>query len=408
MNLVAITFGLIIILSTYFCFKKSDFFSLYNVFYLFSLFFFGIAPMLQYFDSSAFFGGRRLKYEEYLQLNIMILFIIIIYYFLYKLFSKKLKIVDYSFSYHITKSNNFLFFFVFLILVIKFLKTDELSLQHLLLRNINKETQNLPSGFLYIIDFLTVVMPGTLLLHLLFHWLKCITLPHLLLLLMLLFSVFPTSISRAYVAIFFMPAILLIFPKLIKRNYFDYTFIITFVYFFPFLDQFRNLRTLKDFSFAPNFKMFTSGHFDTYYNFALIFYDIPVQYGKQLLGVIFLFIPRLVWENKPVGSGAYMAKLEKLHFDNISANYFAEGYINFGYLGILLFLVIFALVTALVDKVGVKMLRNLSPLFILYLQIVFWSFYLLRGDLINSVAAFYSIVFSNIFVIKTFYSSKTF
>ena len=87
---VFITSIIIQLISFYFIFKSENKpFSLNKTFYLFSLFFFGVAPLLQFYKRSTFFGARELKENEYFFMNILIIIILIIYQLLYVFFYKK-------------------------------------------------------------------------------------------------------------------------------------------------------------------------------------------------------------------------------------------------------------------------------------------------------------------------------
>ena len=135
-------------------------------------------------------------------------------------------------------------------------------------------------------------------------------------------------------------------------------------------------------------------------------FEVPVQYGRQLLGVVLFFVPREIWPNKPVGSGAFMADHLNMNFTNLSANYFAEGYINFGGAGIVLFLIILVWSCAYLDRIGVRVQRQNPPLFVLYLQVIFVLFYLLRGDLMSSFALLFTIVLFNMIVLNILYKIR--
>lgn len=86
--------------------------------------------------------------------------------------------------------------------------------------------------------------------------------------------------------------------------------------------------------------MFKEGHFDSYQSILSVLNSEIITYGNQLLGVLLFWVPRSIWSNKPIGSGAFMAEITNLDFSNISMNYFAEGYINFGVFGMFLFLLV--------------------------------------------------------------------
>jgi hypothetical protein len=144
--------------------------------------------------------------------------------------------------------------------------------------------------------------------------------------------------------------------------------------------------------------MFLKADFDSYYNFAIIFSENIVTYGRQLLGVVFFWIPRSVWSNKPVGSGSYIADQLGFEFSNISANFFAEGYINFGLIGILLFAIVLAVLTSFMDAKNFFDKSKSIFFTMMYLLFIGLLFFILRGDLLSSFA--YTIGYStSVFIV---------
>lgn len=79
--------------------------------------------------------------------------------------------------------------------------------------------------------------------------------------------------------------------------------------------------------------------------------------------------------------------------------YFAEGYINFGYLGIIFFTILFAYINAKLDKFfWIYSLKTYcSIVYLFYFSIVI---FLLRGDLLSSFSYFIGSLLAIIFVLK--------
>ncbi|MFD2965380.1 MULTISPECIES: hypothetical protein [Olivibacter] len=108
--------------------------------------------------------------------------------------------------------------------------------------------------------------------------------------------------------------------------------------------------------------------------------------GKLLLGSIFFFVPRSVWATKPYGSGqtvveGYIYRYGP-DFTNISFPYPAEGYINFGLLGVIVFCIALALYFS---KLQFNILKH-DGRFYSAVYFSFYLFFLLRGDLMNGIA----------------------
>ena len=103
-----------------------------------------------------------------------------------------------------------------------------------------------------------------------------------------------------------------------------------------------------------------------------------------------------------------MANIERLTFGNVSQNFFAEGYINFGILGIILFVIIYAWLAYLIDEEGKMSWEKKSWKTVIYLQLVFLSFYLMRGDLISSFSLIVNYILANsiIYIVVIFFNNR--
>jgi hypothetical protein len=110
--------------------------------------------------------------------------------------------------------------------------------------------------------------------------------------------------------------------------------------------------------------------------------------GRQLMGAILFFVPRSVWPAKPIGSGAWLFGELGMEFRNVACTFLAEGYINFGFGGGLIFTALLALLIARFD--GWYWQRNGQTFFSLprlfYFVLIGMLFFILRGDLMSSVA----------------------
>jgi len=201
-------------------------------------------------------------------------------------------------------------------------------------------------------------------------------------------SIFPLGVARFYAAAIYIPLLLITTPFIRKKNIFSLFFIGGLLIVFPFLNQFRYFSTDTSLNFGLNFDMFAEGHFDSYQNFALIVTENIITWGHQLLGVILFWVPRIFWPTKPVGSGHYIAEKLGMSFSNISANFFAEGYINFGFLGIILFVVFLAWFTSHMDNLYWTVIHHKENNFfrVIYYIMLGMLFFIMRGDLLSSFA----------------------
>ncbi|MEA4828961.1 MAG: O-antigen polymerase [Enterococcus thailandicus] len=383
-------------MSIYFIFSKTDSaFSLNKMFHLFNLFFLGIAPYLQFNEKISFFGARLLEEYEYFFMNILIIVIIISYQFLYELFLKiKLSEKNTSFTRKFEINPNLSSFQICLLILLSLFsflmvyKANNSNLLSMLVRGgALKEYATQSQSASLIIFRVFQPMSMMILLYYILTKSKNITV-YVVLGLLALITCFPLAMPRFAAAAIYIPFIFTTMPILRKKNIFSLVFILGFLVVFPFLNNFRYFNENNTLSLGFDFSMFTEGHFDSYQNFALIVTEDIVTWGRQLLGVLLFWLPRSIWPSKPIGSGAFIAEIEGFHFDNVSCNYFAEGYVNWGLPGILLFIMILAYVTSRLDKYYWKSLviEKNNYFQVIYYVLIGMFFFILRGDLMSSFA----------------------
>lgn len=120
--------------------------------------------------------------------------------------------------------------------------------------------------------------------------------------------------------------------------------------------------------------------------------------GRQLIGVSLFFVPRSVWPTKPIGSGAFLFNELGLGFNNVACTFLAEGFINFGFIGSIIFSAFLALIISRYDswywRRGGRIRFTLPRLF--YTVCIGMLFFVLRGDLLSSFA--YTMGFAAIFI----------
>ena len=219
-----------------------------------------------------------------------------------------------------------------------------------------------------------------------------------LLVLIVLLSNFPTSSARYYIATMYIPLIILYFKQFNNKYLLlNRVLAIGLLFVFPFLDQARRINRFSNLMLSINFNMFLQEHFDSYQMFMRVIDNNIITMGKQLLSCLFFFIPRTIWPSKAIGSGHIVSKYLGLNYDNVSMNYFGEGYINFGYGGIIIFTIIIAFINARLDKAYWLKKRNnwVSAFYLFFLGL---EFFILRGDLLSSFSYTIGIGLSVIFV----------
>ncbi|MPL54844.1 hypothetical protein SDC9_00310 [bioreactor metagenome] len=400
---------MLIMACLFFLWKDRDkLFSLKAIFNIFYLFFFGLAPMIQFYNgANSFFKGRPILPHEYATVSMIFLGIVIAYNLLYYYFQnrktpllEKLKKVFENFK---IGNPQILLWVAIGIFFIK-ISLHELNIINIFSRNNAESTITNPVLLLALKNTKTllIIFPITLFTYVLAGKLKVNKYWWGILAIISLVNAMPIGIPRALIAVVYLPIIVILFPKIFKVKYFTLIFIFALSYFFPFFNQFRGgIHSFKDIDFSFETSHLNSGHYDNFYNFALTFFDMPVTFGKQLLGVVLFFVPRFLWPEKPYGSGRFLAESAGFDWKNVSENFFAEGYINFGIFGIVVWVILYALMTMVIDRKGKQSFIKNSAFKIFYLQMIFLSFYIMRGDLMSTFSMLFNFLLVNIFIIKT-------
>lgn len=403
-NKVLISNSLILLLSLIFMFLGDKYnYSLNKIFMTFSFFFFGIAPRFQYQSGIVFWKGSFFSDDSYYLLNIIIILILIAYQILYFKFSNinNSRIAKLSkrlfLGYNQVYINRLLFLSIISLLIT--LHYNSYNLENLLYRgggNVNRISVSQPLQLIYN-NFIRPI-PVISLIFFKKEEFKNKKVEFLLIVIVLI-SNFPTSRARFYIAAIYIP-LLLTYIKYFKNKYMllNKIIMIGLLFIFPLLDKFRNINNIKDLNFSLNFKMFIQAHFDSYQMFMRVVDNNIITWGKQLLSPLLFFVPRTIWETKPLGSGYYISDMFNLSFDNISMNFFGEGYINFGYLGIFIFIIIIAFINALLDRIYWNNNKEFRAISVFYMFFLGLEFFILRGDLLSSFSFTIGIFVSVFFV----------
>ncbi len=378
-------------------------YSLQKVFYLFSFFFFGIAPWLQFRKDVKIWTLEPLIPDDYLVANFYILVFIFLFALIYDLCRGRnlyYREFVYREKYTFSIKGEVVLFLVSLSVLYVYSYINKFNIFSLFLRGGELiEDSQLSNMTLWLIVEV-VLRPIPIFIALFYHLSKNKNLGvEVFLFLIGIIMAFPTAIARYQVAVLYIPIVILLIPLLSKKNIFVTSMIVGILTFFPFLNQFRNYKIGKSLSLSPDFSMFLEGHFDAYQNFLLVLKHDIVTYGKQLLGVFVFFVPRSLWEEKPTGSGFFLSEQLNLSFSNISMTFPAEGYINAGFIGFILFTVVLAVFCSRVDTVFWSKGERTIMGTIQYLVLLGMTFFILRGDLQSSFAYLIGILFS-IYVVK--------
>ena len=378
------------------CFIKLQKATLFRIYFFFSLIFFSLIPMLEYKAEVVYWQGLPFSNIDYVITNVFLILInsifVIIYIISFNWYQKKLKgsvsSSDVNSKIKITALTKVLFVLISLSSLYIALYMNNYSILSLLFRGGEfKEQTETSSSISLILTYITKFLTFFCLLYGLSSF-KSNKLYCMIVGIILLMVAAPTGMARFMVAAIYLPIMLIILPKLLHGSRLVGIMIFSIFIIFPYLNQFRQLGSEKEFQVIPNFDFFLEGHFDSYQSLMRVLTEEFITWGYQLSGVLLFFVPRFVWLDKPVGSGALLAENFNYSFTNIAMNFYGEGLINFGLLGGFLFAVFLAWGVAYLDtKFWVKYRGYLNSNYaFMYLFLLGYLTFLLRGDLLSSFA----------------------
>lgn len=215
------------------------------------------------------------------------------------------------------------------------------------------------------------------------------------LLVALLICFFPTSLPRYKTITIYGTIFLVLFPKLRKGSKFFLVFVAALFFAFPMMNSFRHILSMESFAsvFEDGFlSVYIEADYDAYRMLSsAIKYtgNNGIRWGYQLLGVFLFFVPSAIWGSKPGGSGAMLIRAEfgKNTVSNVSCPFIAEGYLNFGFVGVIVFALFLGITVRKMDMGYWRINKDKDYVaFSPYLFMVFMVFFMLRGDLLSSFA----------------------
>jgi len=188
--------------------------------------------------------------------------------------------------------------------------------------------------------------------------------------------------------------------KLKLSTFFVFCIIIGLLVIFPLINVGRYYVSVKEAGESMKFinpvNVLRSGDFDAYANLIYTVHYVEesgIMWGKQLAGSLLFFIPRSIWPGKPVGSGNIIASYFNFPNLNIATPLPAEAIINFGIIGIPIFALIFGRILKIADNCFTQRLRRLedNSNSLEYIEVIypFWLgfvFFISRGGLMSSFA----------------------
>lgn len=137
---------------------------------------------------------------------------------------------------------------------------------------------------------------------------------------------------------------------------------------------------------------YMSLNYDAFINIGVVMEHVEfdgLSYGYQLLSALLFFVPRSLWITKPDASGLIVGNHVIDHYDfyfaNLSNPYIAEGYMNFGIIGVVLMAIVLALsIVYFLTWLNSSNLFKKAIAFYFAMHLLF----LLRGDFTNGFSYF--------------------
>jgi hypothetical protein len=208
----------------------------------------------------------------------------------------------------------------------------------------------------------------------------------------------PFNERRNSIGPLYLSFVFLAFGKYLKNKYSFALMILTLLFVFPF----ASLLTHSKISFGDNsiigayraydlYDKFASGDYDSW-SMVLSAYSFVEEkgavWGRQLIGALFFFVPRSLWPGKPYGTGHYLVNEYLFNaygwkITNVSCPLPAEGYVNFGIMGVVFFAFLIAMLAKKCDIYSLcyQPLRKIFSVFVPLSAVM-----LLRGDLNSGFA----------------------
>jgi hypothetical protein len=169
-----------------------------------------------------------------------------------------------------------------------------------------------------------------------------------------------------------------------QRRAFCLSILFGFLFVFPLADKFsRSNATGKTFK---SFDVFQgNGDYDAFAqtnNGINMVAHVGLSYGRQLLGVLFFWVPRSIWSGKPDDTAIVISKFMDYDFKNLSAPLVVELYVNAGYVLVVVgFTAIGFLMSQSLGRGGAS---NSAALCIAVCVVPFYAPILLRGSLLQA------------------------
>jgi len=172
------------------------------------------------------------------------------------------------------------------------------------------------------------------------------------------------------------------------------------LFVFPVADYFRRVTQVSVSRGGFLAEYAGNGDYDAFGQLSnALLYDrtMPLQFGRQLLGLAFFWVPRSIWSDKPVGSGVVLAQFRGYDFTNLSAPIWAEMLLNFGIIGVVVASFLVGNLLGRLDQ-AFRGAGGGGPVDIAAAVLPFYLLILLRGSLLQATGTLFVIIASLVLV----------
>lgn len=361
--------------------------------WLFSLFFFGFAPLLQFF-TGIYSWELKPTQTEIIRTNVFILLFSICICCGKGIRVKVKRKKQAKCNYYIKKDRLRIYLVISFLIMLYYLYSVGFKNMLISATNVN-DNLNSMMGMLVSHGFKNISLFTAVLYVMKCKGTKRVDVEAVLALLIFFISCFPTGLSRNMMGSFYGGLLLLFFDKKRDKRWLTYAIIFGLILVFPAANVFRNAATMSGESFSElvlsNIQnTYLEAHYDAHQmciSAQQYVSKFGFSYGYQLLGVLLFFVPRSVWPTKPYGTGQMIFEALQQHwFTNVSMPLVAEAFVNFGIAGIVVFGLVVGCIVNRVDEKFWEERRAFSFTKVLYPFIMLKFFFMLRGDLLSSWA----------------------
>lgn len=378
------TNGIIIIRE---CIRDKYNYSLNKIYWYFSFFFMFFSPLLQYLSEYRMWGFYYSDYD-YINTNVILIIWNCIYIFTNRIYKVKSKEKDNSKKINYSDNNLYIGCFIsFLSLIIMialvggiknfFIRnTNNVLISNLGFINtlLNNFFRTIPFYFfLYSIYYYKMTKKRKILVTSMFFLILTIVLND------------PISMTRYWTAGIYFGIVICLFNNFIKNKRFDFFLIIIFSVLFPAFQLFKwysLVDVIEGKAVKDLINCYNNADFDAFSMITRTIWYVKeegIVFGKSLLTTLLFWIPRIFWKNKQIPTGELIATYQGQKFKNLSAPLIAEGYINFGFFGIITYSICLSMLIKFLDYIYWNYSKEGSYIIYIYPSFLGLLVFILRG-----------------------------